>query len=169
MIHALIRGFMDGNLIGKTIKYGKYYTNIEELPVYNFFKLMKGHFEYLWINEKDYSRKYPKGFFLSILQEMYFQFPNLDNSNLRDKATLEDYRSKFIRTNDYRWKNEYNTLAKKLETEVVEQLNLDDFTDTIEHAFNNPIGSIDTKKVSTLKAFNNYYRAIKKHKKQEAA
>ena len=167
MIKYFIQGWREGRLIVKTIKKGGYYTNIDELPVYNFFKLINGELKYLWIKESDYKKKYPEGLFLSVLQEMYYQFPYLDNSNLRDKALLEDYKSKWLRTKDFRWKNEYKSLEKKLTEEIKQELKLDDFTDYIEHTFKSPIGSIDTKKVSTLKAFSNYYKAIKKNKKEK--
>ena len=166
MIKAFIHGWKEGRLIKKTQKYGKYYTHISELPVYNFFKIKDGHFEYLWINEKDYERPYSKYLFMAIFQEMWYQFPNLDNRYLRDKVTLTDYESKYLRTCSARWKNEYNTLKAKIEEEEKNHKNLllDDFTDSIEHAFKHPVGSMDTKKVSTLKAFNNYYRALKQNK-----
>ena len=166
MIKTFIQGWKEGRLIKKTQKYGKYYTHISELPLYNFFKIKDGYFEYLWVNEKDYDRPYSKYLFMAIFQEMWYQFPNLDNRYLRDKATLTDYESKYIRTSSSRWKNEYNTLKAKLEKEEENKQNLilDDFTDYIEHTFKYTIGSIDVKKISTLKAFNNYYKAIKQNK-----
>lgn len=166
MIKQLIQGWKEGRLIKKTAKYGRFYTHISELPVYNFFKIKEGHFEYFYKDEKDYKRKYSKYYFMAILKEMWFQFPNLNNQSLREKTTLTDYESKYLRTGNARWLNEYNTLKAKIEREEKEQkdLILDDFTDYIEHTFKYPIGSIDTKKVSTLKAFNNYYKAIKQNK-----
>ena len=159
-----IKGWKEGRLITKTIKEKKYYTHIEDLPVYNFFKIKSGKYEYLWKYEKDRDKPYPKGLFLSILQEMYFQFPKLDNTYLRNLADLADYESKWIRTKNFRWKNEMNTLKKKIEDTKSTELNLDDFTDYIEHTFKNPVGSLDVYKVSTSKAFNNYYKAIEKNK-----
>jgi hypothetical protein len=174
MIKSFLQGFRTANLIKKTIKAKNYYDHIDELPVYNFFKIRKGEYQYLYKDEKLRDGQYPEALFKMVFREMYFQFKELDNTFLRELATLEDYKSKIARTKMYenasekakhfRWKNEYNTLAKKVEKEVVKELDLDDFTDTIERTFNNPVGSLDVFKVSTSKAFNNYNRAVKQIK-----
>ena len=164
MIKALIQGYREANLIKKTIKEKKYYEHVDELPIFNFAQIMKGKYDYLWKKESDRDKKYPKGLFLYTFQEMYYQFKYLDNSNLRDKGTLADYESKFKRTNDYRWKNEFNTLEAKLNKIKHTPFDIDEFTDYIEHTFKNPVGSIDVYKTSTSKVFNNYYKASKHNK-----
>lgn len=167
-IKIFLQGWNEGKLIAKTIKEKKYYIHIEDIPVYNFFKVKNGKFEYLWKYEIDRDKKYPKGLFLAVFQEMYFQFPKLDNTYLRDLADLADYESKWVRTKQSRWKNEMNTLKKKIENTKPNDINLDDFTDYIEHTFQNPVGSINVHLVSASKAFSNFYKAIDKNKKTYA-
>lgn len=169
MIKALIRGWIEGRLIAKTIKQKKYYTHIDDMPVYNFAKIMKGEYNYLWISENNRRNKYPKTLFQAVFGEMYFQFKYLDNTNLRNKATIAEYKYKFAATNNFRWKNQANTLIAKLEKEVVSDFDLNNFTDYIEQTFKQPIGSIDVNKISTSKAFNNYHRAIEINKKRKHA
>ena len=142
-------------------KFVKYYIHIDYLPLFNFAEIMKGKFEYLFVGKK---RRPPKIFFANIFAEMNFQFKELDNTHLRNKADLADYYSKYIRTANKRWLNEYNTLKKKIDNVEHTTFNLDEFTDYIEQTFNFAPGSIDVKKISTAKAFNNYQKAIKHRK-----
>ena len=146
-------------------KFRKFYTHIDYLPLFNFAEIMKGKFEYMY--HKPENKRAPKIYFANLFAEMNFQFRNLDNSHLRDKADLADYYSKYVRTNNKRWLNEYNTLKKKINEKVKGKFNLDAFTDYIEHTFNFAPGSIDTKKISTSKAFSNYQKAIAHNKKKK--
>lgn len=165
MIKVFWDAWKTGRLIAKTIKQKRYYTHIDNLPVYNFAQIMKGKYQFLWIDEKYHKKKYPECLFKQVFQEMYFQFKYLDNLELRDKAAIAEYNYKFATTNNYRWRNESTTLQAKLKTEVKGEFDLNDFTDYIEHTFKNPVGSIDVRKISTSKAFNNYHRAIELNKK----
>ena len=148
-------------------RFVKYYTHIDYLPLFNFAEMMKGKFEYLYVGRKN--RRIPKIYFLGIFEEMNFQFKVLDNSHLRDIADLADYQSKYVRTGLSRWLNEYNTLKKKISEVKRSTFNLDDFTDYIEHTYKFAPGSIDPKKISTSKAFNNYQKAIEHNKKARYA
>jgi len=168
MINEFIKGFRKGISIAKSAKKKNYYEHIDEVPVYNFFKIANGKYQYLYKDKKDYDSDYPKELFRIVFTNMYFQFRKLDNTYLRDKAKLEIYWSRWISGGEYRWKNEFNTLANKIETEVKKELNLDDFTDFIERTFNNSVGSLDVYKVSTSKAFNNYHRAVEINKTRDA-
>lgn len=139
-------------------KYRKYYIHIDYLPLFNFAEIMKGKFHYLYHKPKN--RRVPRIYFAKIFQEMNYQFNYLDNTHLRDKAELADYYNEYIMTGNKRWLNEYNTLKKKIDDKKKTYFNLDSFTDYIEHAFNHAPGSINTKTISTAKAFNNYQKAI---------
>lgn len=168
MIKEFIYGLRKGIQLSRAAKQKNYYENIEDIPVYNFFKASKGEYQYLYKNVKDYDKPYQEELFKIILSEMYFQFKKLDNTHLRKKAELELYWSKWIIEKNYRWKNEFNTLKNKLDKEVRKELDIDDFTDYIERTFNQPVGSLDVYKVSASKAFNNYHRALEYNKKQNA-
>jgi hypothetical protein len=137
-------------------KFRKYYTDISELPLYNFSKILKGEYQYLYHKPKG---RYSRIYFAKIFQEMNFQFKKLDNTRLRLIADAADFKSKYARTKDKRWLNEYETLIAKIEKLKQADFNLDEFTDYIERTFNIPPASIDTKKISTQKAFMNFEKA----------
>ena len=146
-------------------RYRKYYTHIEYLPLDNFSEIMKGKFKYLYHKPKN--RRAPRIYFAMLFQEMNYQFHTLDNSNLRDKADLADYHSKYTRTRNKRWLNEYNTLKKKIKDREHTVFNLDAFTDYIEQTFNFAPGTINPKTISTAKAFNNHQRAVEYNKNRK--
>jgi len=165
MIKEFLQGFMAARKIHKEVNVKNYYTHIDDLPVYNFFKIAKGEYHYLFKNESDYNKPFSEDLFKYTFSEMYFQFKKLDNSFLRDKAYLAVYWSKWVVEKNYRWKNEYNTLNAKLTKNIQKELDINDFTDYIEMTFKQPVGSIDVHKVSTSKAFNNFNRAQEYNKK----
>jgi len=137
-------------------KFRKYYTHINELPLYNFAKIINGDFSYLY--EKRHKRV-PKVFFQNIFRNMSYQFKQLDNTYLRMQADAADYYAKYIRTGNIRWKNEYNTILNKLNKFQKSNFDLDEFLDYIERTFNHAPGSIDPKKISTSRAFSNFQKA----------
>jgi len=145
-------------------KFVKYYTHISYLPLFNFSEIMKGDFEYLFVGRK--TRRVPKILFINVFREMNFQFTVRDNEYIRKKAELAVNESKYIRTGDARWLREYNVLNKEISDIKNAPFNLDTFTDYIEQTFNFAPGSIDTKKISTEKAFNNFQKAINHNKAQ---
>ncbi len=144
------------------LKFRNYYTHIDYLPLFNFAEIMKGNFKYLYVNRK--YKRVPNVAFANIFQEMNFQFKSLDNKHLRQLADLADYESKYIRTGNKRWLNEFNSLDKKIKKKKRKPFNLDEFTDYIERTYNLVPGSIDTHKISTAKAFTSYQKAIKYNK-----
>ncbi len=144
-------------------KFRKFYTHIDYLPLFNFAEIMKGNFEYLYHNPK---YRVPKIYFANIFQEMNYQFKKIDNTFLRQKADLADYYSKYVRTNNKRWLNEYNTLKKKIEKKDKKPFDLNDFTDYIERTYKLTPGAIDVHKISTSKAFDSYQKAIKHNKRK---
>ena len=144
------------------LKFRKYYTHIDYLPLFNFAEIMKGKFKYLYVSRK--YKRVPKVVFSQIFIEMNFQFNKLDNTHLRQMADLADFHSKYIRTADKRWLNEFNTLKKKVEKKERKEFSLDSFTDYIERTYNLVPGSINTKEISTAKAFMSYQKAINHNK-----
>ena len=146
-------------------KYVKYYTHIDYLPIENFAEILKGKFEYLFVGKK---RRVPRIYFIRIFEEMNFQFKKLDNTHLRQLADLADYESKYVRTNNKRWLNEYNTLAAKIKSKKSEPFDLNNFTQYIEMSLKQPVGSFDIK-MSTSRAFLAYQTAIETNKKASHA
>ncbi len=137
-------------------KFRKIYTDINEFPLYNFSKCLKGEFEYLYI--KKY-KKYSKIYFQKKFQDLIFKLKYLDNEYLRMQADAIDYYSKFIRTGNKRWKNEFNTIKNKIEKYEKQEFNLTDFIYYIEKTFNHAPGSIDPRKISTAYAFKIFNEA----------
>ena len=146
------------------LKFRDVYIHIDELPVKNYFKIRKGFLNYLYIQNK--KRDYPVSAFLSIFNNMSFQFKHLDNSYLRAKADLADYKSRYTRTGNKRWIREYDTLKKKIDNWPVNELDLNDFTEYIELNFKQPIGSFDVN-MSTSRAFSAFHKARLIHRKNK--
>ena len=146
------------------LKFRTYYTNISELPLYNFAKIVNGELNYLYIRK--YKRKAPLAF-SGIVQRMVYQFKKLDNKHLRKKADLADFRYKYVVTGNKRWLNEYNTLLAKINKKQYSPFDLDEFTNIIEQTFKHAPGSINAKEISTSKAFSMYYKALKVIKQQQ--
>jgi len=148
------------------VKYRKYYTHIDYLPIFNFAEIMKGNLNYLYENKKD--RKYPELFFKRVFEQMYFQFPELNNEELREKALLAVFENNIViaknKTEKSRWINESNTLKAKINESKkdIKKFDLNEFTNFIEHMLEHPVGSLDVHKVSTSKAYSNYNIAMKK-------
>ena len=145
-------------------KYG-YYTNINELPIFNWFQLDKGNFEYLHKNKK--IKTYPI-FFKRIYESMMYQFENLDNTNLRKIAELAYLKSLHQTTKEVRFLNLHNTKEAELKKKIKikKDYKINEIITFIEEVFEN-IGTIDVYKMSTARFFSLYNRAIKKAEQKQ--
>jgi len=137
-------------------KFRKIYTDINEFPLYNFSKCLKGEFEYLY---KKKHKKYSKIYFQKKFQDLVFQLKYVDNEYIRMQADAVDYYAKWIRTGNKRWKNEFNTIKKQIEKYDKGKFDLTDFVYYIERTFKHAPGSIDPKKISTAYAFKLFNEA----------
>lgn len=140
-----------------------YYTNIDFLPVYNWFQIMNGKFEFLYKKQK--TTKYPE-FFKNIPLQMLFQFEKLDTEYFEKNHKLAYLRALFVLTKNVQFLNKYRVLKnelendKKIETKVA---GLNDMLNVIEEG-NKAIGQIDVHKMSTSRFFSLYYSTIEKNK-----
>ena len=146
-------------------RYG-YYDNINELPVFNWFEISKGNYQFLHKNKK--IKTYPR-FFKRVHEQMLYQFDNLDNSRLRKYAELAYMKSLYEITKNVRYLNMYNTQLAEFEKEQKKskkEHKINDITTFIEEIFES-IGVIDIYKISTARYFSLYNRAIKKIEAQQ--
>jgi hypothetical protein len=145
-------------------KAAKYYTHINELPVFNWFEIQRTNdLKYLFV---DYEKNTvaPESF-KEILYEMIFQFEKLDISTFKLYADREYFKSlsltKPTPINKAKFA-EADAKIKQLETkkEAEKQLSLSDFVKYIELTFKQ-IGSLKVKEVSTSYAYSLFYEAQK--------
>ena len=138
-------------------KLNNYYSHINYLPLFNYSEILKGN--YLYLFKRRTFLPIPKVLFEKVFYLMNFQFKYLDNSYLRNIATLTEYKSKYAITKNKRWLNEANTLENKLKKQKISKFDIDEFTDYIERTYNLAPASIDTKKITVSKAFSNFQNA----------
>jgi len=149
-------------------KYVKHYTHIEELPLWNFYRITQGNLAYLY---KNMHKRIPKVYFNEVFQNMHYQFKQLDNEYLRAVAMVSVYECHIVTAKTEQeknaWKNKHAILKNKLHNWPKNIFDLDKFTDYIEQTFKLTPGSIDVKKISTSKAFSNYQKAIEMNQQSE--
>jgi len=140
-----------------------YYTHIDYLPIYNWFQILKGNYEYLYI--KKHINTYPE-FFKQIPLEMLFQFEKLDMEYFEDILKLEYLKALYMYYKKPEYLNKFRSHEYKLNIKKetnTKQPTLNEMIVYIEEAFKN-IGSIDVHKMSTSTFFAYYNRAIEKNK-----
>jgi hypothetical protein len=141
-----------------------YYKSIHYLPVYNWFMIQKGYFDWLYKTRKF---KFVPRFFYQVAQNMLYEFDKLDVEILRKKAQIAVLKSQAARNNDKSIKFQADILEKELNDELSKNKNsnsltIDGFIDYIELTFSN-IGSLDPFKLTTARAFSLYQKAIEKN------
>lgn len=140
-----------------------YYTHIDFLPVYNWFQIMDGKFEFIYKKQK--TIKYPE-FFKNIPLQMLFQFEKLDTEYFEKQHKLAYVKALYVTTKRIDFLNKYRTLKKEFENDnkfKTEKVGLNYMLNVIEEG-NKAIGQIDVHKMSTSRFFSLYYRTIEKNK-----
>lgn len=140
-----------------------YYTHIDFLPVYNWFKILNGKYEYLY--KKQGKKEYPE-FFKNIPLEMLFQFEKLDMTYFEQIQKLAYLKALYVTSKKPDFLNKARALQKQLENDKklnTKQPSLNEMLNYIEET-NKNIGSIDVHKISTQRFFSLYNRAIEKNK-----
>lgn len=140
-----------------------YYTHIDFLPIYNWFEILKGNYEFLY---KKQGKKECPDFFKELPLEMFFQFEKVEMHYFEQVQKLEYLRALYALTKKPDYLNQSRSLAKQLENESkINQKtpSLNEILNYIEETFKN-IGAIDIHKMSTSRFFALYHRAIEKNK-----
>lgn len=143
-----------------------YWKSINKMPVWYWFEIQKGSLKSLYKFKKF---KYVPSFFFTIVQNMLYEFDNLDLTILRKKKDIAILKSLAARTGDKGYKFDADILNEEIEQEEkalkdIRTMTINDFTDYIELTFNQ-IGSIDPFKMSTAKAFSLFHKAKEKTEK----
>jgi hypothetical protein len=145
-------------------------VHIDSLPIYNWFEIKKTNdLKYLYV---DYENKHSVPyFFYKIFSEMIFQFEKLDLTLFELMANEQIYKSKFLLEK----KPIYNSLskeaanklaAKQKELESMKTQTLNEFLNYIERSLGIQVGSLDSKKISTSRAYSLFYDAIETNKEK---
>jgi len=96
VITKLFKGLYKGIFEAILKRLPIYYTSIDNLPVYNWFKISKGEFKYLY----KVNLSYIPNFFGHVIVNMVYQFDYLDLSLLRKKAEFQVLKSMAVRQNN---------------------------------------------------------------------
>ena len=104
-IKNLIRFYKEVRKSKKVLYSGKYYTEINLIPFFNWWKCSEGDFRYLW---KEFDNYIPI-FFKRIFEDMYFQLDYIDLSDLRKMAEANYYQNKYLVTKDIKYKRKADT------------------------------------------------------------
>ena len=145
----------------------RYYTSIEYIPIYNWYQIELGKFEYLFKNKKG---KVP-AFFSQIIEDMFYQFEIVDMTAIAKRHKLAYLMSLFVTSGRIDFLNKARHLKAEIERDsqkIVKNSTLNERVNFIEASFNS-IGSIDVKKMSASRFYSLYHMAIKKAEKLENA
>ena len=149
-------------LLGYAKLFG-YFNHIDNLPIYNWFKLYEGDYTYL------YKRRISQTphLFKDVYANLFFQLEKVDMRHFEDVHKLAYLRSLYATTKRPQFLNQANSLESTLKKKDKKSkpLKLNDMLNYIEETFSN-VGQIDPKKTSTSRFFSLYHRAIDKNKKE---
>lgn len=135
-----------------------FYTELSELPLWNWFKVQEtGDLKYFFIDYEN-AREIPI-FFEQLLINMLEQFERVDNAFLRLKADALYYESKYLTTGKSSWLMESKAVEEKIKNIGNSGLSLEDFLNYIEITFKQ-LGSLDANKISTKRAYSLYHKAL---------
>ena len=95
----------------------KYYKDINEIPLYNYWKCMYGDYTYLWKK-----RKLDVPFFFErIFNDMTFQMDHIDLTAFRKKVDSKYFRNKYLTTGNIKYKRK--AAEKQKQSEDIEKRN----------------------------------------------
>ena len=138
-----------------------YYKRLDKLPVYNWFELLKGRYQFIY---KRPIKSYP-AIFGNVYMELFYQFEKIDTTYFEEIHKLAYLRSLYATTGQLRFLNQANFLEAKIEKnnkiEKAELPNLNKMINLIEEEMNS-IGSIDKYKMDTARFYSLYHRAVEK-------
>jgi len=145
-----------------------YYTSINyrPIPIANWFRVKEGDLSAIY-RFKIFTR-IPR-FFLKIVNDMIYEFENLDLTLLNEKWEAARLKSMAIRTKNKRYEflaNELKTKIEKKEKELNNQKTqtLNEFIDYIELTLE-CTGTINPDKFGTGRAYSLYHKAVEKNKR----
>lgn len=137
-----------------------YFKHIDKLSIYNWDKAAKGDFTYLY---KHRIKSVPR-FFKRWFMELFYQLKKVKMDGFVDTLNLAYLKSIYVTSGNPLYLNKARSLEAKIANEEkVEAHDLDDMINLIEETFKS-IGSIDVHKMSTMRFYSLYHRAIEKMK-----
>ena len=95
----------------KILESDLYYNDVNEIPLYNWWKCSKGELQYLW---KKRVNQIPS-FFKGVFESMYFQFDYIELDGLRKNTHALYYENKYLTTKNIKWKRKADTMRAEAE------------------------------------------------------
>lgn len=140
-----------------------FYTNLDIIPIYNFYQLFDGKLEYLY--KKKRIKKYPE-YFKTVFVELFYQMEKVDMYMIEKQHKLQYLYSLYLTTKRSDFLNKARSLAHEIKKEKEhEKVNesLNESVNFIEMN-NNSIGAIDVHKIAASRFYSLYYATIEKLK-----
>ena len=124
-IQSFLKTFFQIRKDNKIYELKEYYTDLNLIPLYNWWQCDQGDLSYLWHKKESYI----PAFFKIIFHQMTFQFDYLDLELLRKYTEANYYENKYLATKDIKYKRKADTRKaeveklKKDKTETNQKLN----------------------------------------------
>lgn len=123
-----------------------YYKDINEIPLWNWWKCKEGDLGYIW----KVKQVYIPGFFKQVFAEMFFQLDWIDNDELRKTAQANYYQNLWLTTKDIKYKRKADTKfaeLKELQDQKQKQTTLNDLLKLVQTGLKLSF-QIDAQKIS---------------------
>lgn len=136
-----------------------YYKDLNEIPLFNWWKCSKGEYEYMW-KEK---QKWVPIFFPKVFNQMYYQLDYIDLDELRKLVKANLYDNRYLSTKNIKWKRKADTVRAEVEllmSNVTGGTKLNDMIKFVQRALNLSF-YLDSTKISAGYFFNLYAEAKK--------
>ena len=135
-----------------------YYKRLDKLPVFNWFEILQGRYQYIYKKPI----KHSPAIFGKVYMDLFYQFEKVDMTYFKDIHKLAYLRSLHATTKQSRFLNQANFLEAKIKKEKKGELpKLNDMINLIEEETNS-IGSIDKYKMDTARFYSLYHRTVEK-------
>ena len=145
----------------KAYESGKYYADINEIPLFNYWKCSEGELKYLWKEKNDWVPI----FFQTVFNNFYFQLDFLDTSKLRKQVEVNYFMNKYLSTKDIKYKRKSDTKEAELKmfnNSEPDNIKLNDIIKYVQITLKLN-WQIDQLKISAGYFFSLYNEAIKKN------
>ncbi len=110
-----------------------FYKDLNEIPLFNWWQCKNGKYEYLWKKHDSYVPQ----FFKKVFDDMYFQLDYVDTEEIRKEVQKNIYYSKYLTTQDIKWKRKADTESAKvklIKSVPTKELKLNDLIKSVQKA-----------------------------------
>jgi hypothetical protein len=100
MLKTFLRIFREIRKNKNVYESDKYYKDLNEIPLLNWWRCSKGELTYLWKKRENWTPY----FFKDVFNDMYFQFDYIELDEMRKRTQANYYENKYLATKNIKWK-----------------------------------------------------------------